>query len=170
MKAARRIGMAALGGAALLLVAGCGETGNFRPACPNVGIVRDAATLRVDAEGGQAVALLASIPAICAYDDAGVSVSAVLTIQAEPVAGSSATRVPVEYFVAVTDPDRKVLTRRTFTTTIDVSGGAGSVEESLEQFIAVPVTQDARWYEVLVGFQLPADQVDENRRLNESRR
>lgn len=166
-KAARRMGMAALPGLALLVLAGCAETGNFRPACPNVGIVRDTGTVRVD---GVATAVMSSLPAVCQYDSRGVGVSAVVTIEAYREEGSSADSVPVEYFVAVTDPERNVLAKRTFTTTVPLTGGRGSVQESLSQFIPAPPTTDARWYEVLIGFQLPADQVEINRRINENRR
>ncbi|WP_162937310.1 hypothetical protein [Indioceanicola profundi] len=165
-KAARRMGMAALPVLALLALAGCAESGNFRPGCPNVGIVRDAGTLRTDG----ATALMSSLPAMCQYEDSGVNVTAVLTIQATADEGSSVTSVPVEYFVAVTDPERNVLAKQVFATTIPLNGGKGSVQESLVQFIPAPVTVDARWYEVLVGFQLSQDQVEMNRRSNEARR
>lgn len=164
--AARRLVGAAMAGVALLGLSACGsDRDSFRPGCPNVGIVRDAATWRQ--AGG--VATLARVDAVCEYDDDGVTVAADLTITARAAEGAGGGRLPLEYFVVVTDPQRNVIAKQVFTTGVDVTGGTGAAAESLSQFIPAAPTVDARWYEVLVGFQLPPEQVETNRRLNEQR-
>lgn len=164
--AARRLVGAAMAGVALLALSGCGsDRDSFRPGCPNVGIVRDAATWRQ--EGG--VAVMARVDAACEYEDTGVTVTADLTITGRTAEGANPGRLPLEYFVVVTDPQRNVIAKQVFATGVDISGGTGAVAESLVQFIPAAPTVDARWYEVLVGFQLPPEQVETNRRVNEGR-
>ncbi len=168
---ARGLRILAAGGALALLLAGCAsESESFRPGCPNVGVLRDAGTFRLlDAQGQlQGVAVLSDIQAICEYSDTGVTVRATLAIRGTPAEGADPGRIPVEYFVAVTDPNRNILARQTFATGIDVPGGqTGFALEDLVQFIPAPRTIDARWYEVLIGFQLPPEQVETNRIMNE---
>lgn len=160
----------AAGGVALLLAGCASESESFRPGCPNVGVLRDAGTFRmVDAQGQlQGVAVLSDVQAICEYSDTGVTVEATLTIRGTPADGASPGRIPVEYFVAVTDPNRNILAKQTFATGVDVPGGqTGFALEQLVQFIPAARTIDARWYEVLIGFQLPQEQLDTNRIMNE---
>lgn len=163
-KAARRWRMAACAGLTMLALAGCAENEAMVPGCPNVGVLRDAGTLRSD----QGVAVLSGIFASCAYDDTAVKVAATLTISGRQVEGGNATALPVTYFVAVTDPNRNILTKKSFTTTIPLDGGSGMVQETLEQVIPAAKTVDARWYEVLVGFQMDPAQADANRATNEA--
>ncbi|WP_154667266.1 hypothetical protein [Niveispirillum irakense] len=162
-KAARSWRMAACAGLAMLALAGCAENDAMVAGCPNVGVLRDAGTLRTD----QGVAVLSSLVATCAYDDTSVKVAANLLITGRAVEGGSATSLPVTYFVAITDPNRNILTKRTFTTSVPLDGGTGSVQETLEQSIPAPKTVDARWYEVMVGFQMDPAEVDANRARNQ---
>lgn len=164
-KAARRWTLAALGGMGLLALSACAENDAMVAGCPNVGVLRDAGTLRNDA----GVAILSGILANCGYDDASVTVAANLIISGRVNEGGTASAIPVTYFVAITDPNRNVISKKTFTTSVPLSGGAGTVEETLTQTIPVPKTMDARWYEVLVGFQLTPEEVAANRNANEGR-
>lgn len=164
-KAARPWRMAACAGLAMLALSGCAENEGFKAGCPNVGILRDAGTLRTD----QGVAVLSGIFANCAYDDTHVRIAANLDISGRVNEGGSATSLPVTYFVSVVDPNRNVITKKNFSTTIPLNGGKGMVQETLEQTIPVPKTVDARWYEVLVGFQITPEQADANRATNEGR-
>jgi len=162
---------AGLLGISLLALAGCNSNEGFTPGCPNVAIVRDAGTYRMPGTDGQvaATAVMSSVRALCEYEDTGVTVNAVMTVTASPIQGQSVSSVPVEYFVAVLDPARNVLAKQIFGVTVPINGDTGAVAEELVQFIPAPKTVDARYYEVLVGFQLPAEQVEANRRMNEVR-
>jgi hypothetical protein len=164
-KAARRWTLAALAGMGLLTLGACAENDAMVAGCPNVGVLRDAGTARSDA----GVAILSGILANCAYDDDNVTIAANLIITGRAAEGGSADAIPVTYFVAVTDPDRKIISKKTFTTTVPLSGGSGQVEEKLTQVIPAPRTMDARWYEMLVGFQLSPEDVAANRAANEGR-
>lgn len=164
-KAARRLSLAALAGMGLLALSGCAENDAMVPGCPNVGVLRDAGTAKSEA----GIAILSGIYANCAYDDNAVTIAASLEITARGREGGTATSIPVTYFVAVTDPDRKIISKKTFTATVPLSGGHGQLEETLQQVIPAPKTMDARWYEVLVGFQLTPEEVAANRASNEGR-
>lgn len=161
-KAARRWTLATLAGMGMLVLAGCSESDLVVAGCPNVGVLRDAGTLRSD----QGTATLSGIYANCSYSDDKVTVAANLVITGRPPEGAAGGSIPITYFVAVTDPNRNILSKKTFTTAVQ----AGSeTQESLTQVIPVPKTVDARWFEVLVGFQLTPEQVATNRNLNEGR-
>lgn len=161
-KAARRMTLAALAGMGLLTLAGCAENDAMVAGCPNVGILRDAGTLRTD----QGVAILSGILANCGYDDTSVTIAANLMITGRADEGASGGSIPVTYFVAVTDPNRNIISKKSFTTSVPVGD---NVQETLTQVIPVPKTMDARWFEVLVGFQLTPEQVAANRNANEGR-
>jgi len=170
-KAKHPVAGAVLALGTLLALTACESTEGFRPGCPNVGILRDAGTLRTTGPDGQpaAVAVMTSLPAVCSYDDGGVTVSAALTIRAAGVEGRGPATLPVEYFVAVTDPNRNVIARQVFATSIDMAGGDGAVAEELVQFLPAPQTVDARYFEVLVGFILSPDQLNANIAANTGR-
>jgi ABC-type proline/glycine betaine transport system substrate-binding protein len=161
-KEARRWTLAALAGMGMLALAGCAENDAMVAGCPNVGVLRDAGTLRTD----QGVAILSGILANCGYDDTSVTIAANVMITARANEGASGGTIPVTYFVAVTDPNRNILSKKTFTTSVTVGS---DTQETLTQVIPVPKTMDARWFEVLVGFQLTPEQVAANRNANEGR-
>jgi hypothetical protein len=165
-------GRVALALGALGLLAGCEgvDRAEFKPGCPNVAIVRDAGSLRSVAADGSVTAslVMSNLQAICEYDDTGVTVSATLTIRVTPIEGGKGGTVPVEYFVAVTDPNRVILAKQIFVAQAD-AGSVNFIQEDLVQFIPAPKTVDARYYEVLVGFQLPPEQGEANRRANDAR-
>lgn len=161
-KEARRWTLAALAGMGMLALAGCAENDAMVAGCPNVGVLRDAGTLRTD----QGVAILSGILANCGYDDTSVTIAANVMITGRANEGASGGTIPVTYFVAVTDPNRNILSKKTFTTSVTVGS---DTQETLTQVIPVPKTMDARWYEVLVGFQLTPEQVAANRNTNEGR-
>ncbi|ACJ01004.1 hypothetical protein [Rhodospirillum centenum] len=159
-----------LAAVALAGLAGCESAKGFRPGCPNVGVLRDAGTYRVPGADGAtfATAVINPPAALCEYSDDGVTIATTFTISARATAGFDGT-VPVDYFVAVTDPQRNVIAKQVFSTAIRMDGGSGAVGEETEQFIPAPRTVDARYYEVLVGFQLPPEQVETNRQVNQGR-
>jgi hypothetical protein len=159
---ALRMGLA-LGLAPLL--GACEADNGLRPACPNVGILRDAGTLRSD----QGVAIMSVLTAQCSYTDDSVNITADLTLTGRTHDGVTASALPVTYFVALLDPDRKIITRQTFSTSIPLQNGKGTTRETLQHAIPAPKTIDARWYEALTGFQLTPEQVEANRRANEGR-
>lgn len=149
----------------MLALAGCAENDGIVAGCPNVGVLRDAGTLYAP----EGTAILSSILANCAYDDTSVTVAANLVISGRAAEGGAATAIPVTYFVAVTDPNRNIISKTTFTATVPLSGATGEANESFTQVIPAPKTVDARWFEVLVGFQMDPAAVEANRKANEGK-
>jgi len=163
--AARRWKVATLAGLGLLALGGCTDNEFMQAGCPNVGVLRDAGTLHSDGN----VAILSGLVANCAYSDTNVTIAASLQITGRAKEGVTDGAIPVTYFVTITDPDRNIISKKSFTTTVPLTGGSGLVEEQLTQVIPAPKTMDARWYEMLVGFQLTPEEVAANRANNEGR-
>lgn len=165
-----RVALGLLLGAPLMAgLAGCSNPNvGFRPACPTVSIVRDAGLVGVTAPDGRLTytAVLSRIDGRCAYDEEGLTINENLRLGVNPGPAYTGGPVTVQYFVAVTDPDRKLLSKKVFPVTLDLSGGAVGSVEKLKQFIPVGPTTDGRYYEVLVGLQLTPEQLSGNIRMN----
>lgn len=150
-------------------LAGCSTKNvGFRPACPSVAIVRDAGLAGFPAADGRLAytAVISRVDGQCSYDEKGLALTETLRLGASPGAAYTGGPVTVQYFVAVTDPDRKVLAKQIFPVTLDLSQGAAGSVEKINQFIPVGPTTDGRYYEVLVGLQISPDQLSGNIRVN----
>jgi len=159
---------------AALVLGGCSSFGGDNVhktdlACPKVGIVRDANSVTLFRPGpGRGPAdvvargLVADYSGNCTYDSTGVTVDVSLALVAERGPALVGTQVPLTYFVAVSTPDGTLVTKQEFATTVDFP--ASGPREDLQPHIPLPEKQDARGYQLLVGFQLSPDQLDYNRR------
>ena len=155
------MGTAALVALLLTALSGCSDDVVFRPGCPMVAVVRDAGT-RIDTAGK---AVMTDFTGRCEYSEKGVEVTADLTISAEAVSAGGSP-ITVTYFVALTDPDRRILKRETMQATLALGQGKSQQVERVRQFIPLPANVDGRYYEVLAGFELNSAQLDENIRRN----
>ena len=157
-----------------LTVAGCTAQKALPLACPKVALVRDVATLTLFRPGGGGeltdVVARAQInndfPGECEYNKDGVTVSFTLMLGAERGPALKGNQVDLRYFVALSDPEQGIISKREFDTAVEFKPNlprAGNGEE-LQQKIPLPRDQDARHYEILVGFQLTPEQLEYNRK------
>ena len=80
-----------------------------------------------------------------------------------PAAGGPAVELP--YFVAIVGPDQAILAKQVFRSPIEFEKNrrrAGAMEQ-IDQTIPLAEGQTGADFEVLVGFQLTAQQLDYNR-------
>lgn len=163
-------------GAAIGVLSGCGAFDSTPPpACPRAAIVDEAKAAAYYREGAGRditdVAFEVAIPSltgVCEYDfDEGrATVSSVLTIGIEakrgPAGDSDAVEVP--YFVAVVDPDRRILAKEVFRPRLSFaeSGIRAQTVEEIEQIIPIGADYVGEDYEILVGLQLDRGQLEEN--------
>lgn len=164
--------------AAALALGGCSGMGGDNVhkgdlACPKVGIVADANKVTVFRPGaGRATTdvvgrgLVADYAGNCTYDSTGVTVDVTLALIGERGPAMVGNQLPLTYFVAVSAPDGTLVTKQEFPTTIDFpnNGPRAGSREDLQPHIPLPEKQDARAYQLLVGFQLTPDQLAYNRR------
>jgi hypothetical protein len=141
--------------------------------CPRLGIVADAADLtRYRAGPGRDItdqlftARIADVSGNCRFDKASANIDMKVSLVAERgAAGVNEPAADLEYFVAVTGPQDQILAKQNFSTRIDFSGrNRAGVAEELAQRIPLPGDSNPANYAVLVGFQLSAEELAENRR------
>lgn len=141
------------------------------PICPQVAIIRD--LQNVADYGNEAPdpsqlvfrAHLKSLEGDCAYikDKAGVDIGFSLNFVAArgPRLGGLHTSIP--YFIALVDPDDKIITKMQMTKEFGFSSSEKITEDSEDLHVFIPITKD-KWalgpnYRVLIGFQLNEEQV-----------
>lgn len=161
-----------------LPLAACGNTSNWfkrtlPPPCPSGAIVKEAATKVVYRPGpGRDITDVlyeASLPHVslrCKYDDTGVEVETAVTIVAARGPADSDRLADLTYFVAVLDPDRKVIGKREFRSRLQfpVNVDRGATVEELVQRIPVGKNISAEEFSVVFGFQLTREELEANRR------
>jgi len=77
-------------------------------------------------------------------------------------------KVALEYFVAIVDPQRQIMTRRTFNADFQFSGNRTKLQskEELSQRIPLASPGIGGAYQIAVGFVMTPDEVEFNRRGN----
>ena len=158
-------------------LAGCGSTDTTGvPSCPRTAIISDASRLVQYGSGSagasQAVALEARITRIggeCVYpkDKSSVTVAMTLTIEARRGTEAAAATAPLGYFVAIVDADQRVIGRAEFAAPLEFKSGQRQIAmvEELEQRIPLPAGKAAASFDVLVGFLLTPEQVNQARQM-----
>lgn len=145
------------------------------PPCPRAAIVADVAQLTQFRQGPgrdptdvEYAAEILEFGGSCEYRDKNSVVTVVTTISvvAELGPAASTRRVSVPYFVAIIDAENNILAKTTFDAAIEFPEGRrrAGVSEQTEQRIPLPAPGKGIDYEVLIGLQLTADQIDFNRR------
>lgn len=170
----RIVGAAALG----LTLAGCGAFDRAPPPpCPRVGILGDAATV-VKFRAGDGRDLtdvehqgeILNVSRSCEVQAKGSAVETLVVIEMAASRGPAApetAQIQLPFFVAVVErATQRIIARDAIDGRVDILPGsrrAGSREEITER-IPLPAGKTAVDYEILVGFDLTADQLEYNRR------
>jgi hypothetical protein len=160
-----------------LVLAACSswfESDEKAPPCPRAAIVEGADQVRRYAGEGRTrddVAFEARILGVtgeCEVDDEAreVTIDMALRIAAGRGKALKGKQAPLSYFVAIVDPDGKVLAREEFATEIPLGGGnlRAVILEELQPVIPLPEGRRAASYTVFVGLVVTEEELDFNRR------
>jgi hypothetical protein len=163
----RKAAVALLG----VVLGGCGLFGgSVPPPCPRVMMLGDAqqVTVFLPGPGRDLTDVLSEgeitdVRSVCEYDDDGyvdVEVAIAMVLSRGPAMEDDTGRF--EYFVAVTDPEDRILAKEIFD--IDVGFPAAlmrvAVTEEVSQRIFFRNRPDASGHRVIVGFQLTREQIE----------
>jgi hypothetical protein len=169
--------------AAAVLAVGClsialGGCSVFRKkearSCPTAGVVAELRRHQVYRDGPgrdltdlRFTAGFGDVRGDCGYDRDNLDVELTVPVVAERGPALDVNSVDIEYFVAVTGPDRRILNKQPFHVRLDFSGGknrANAIDELVIDRIKLPKGVDGGAYAIEVGFQLTPQEVEENRR------
>ena len=139
--------------------------------CPRVVVLSDAAEEVQFRPGGRdltdmvARATFGEFDGGCEYDDDSVTVELSLQVISELGPAARDREARFEYFVAITDPQNRILVKEVFDTTIPFPDGrnVAGVTEELTQRIPLDQLATGVAYDIVLGFQLDDDQLDFNR-------
>lgn len=146
--------------------------------CPSVGILAEASSLTAFAPGKAETPdnQLYRIDATRATTDCSVeertrlvTSSLNITFQAARPNGGAAAQFTVPYFVSVTAPGGRILTKKLFSAPLNFAAGqtSASFQQSIDStVIKVDNDKHAYDYQILTGFQLTKAQLDFNRKFN----
>ncbi|MBL8697010.1 MAG: hypothetical protein JNK67_01470 [Alphaproteobacteria bacterium] len=169
--------------AAAVLVTGCSALGlsekpNPRSICPQGLILADAGEVTIFRDGpGRdltdvvAQAKVADVVIDCKPERRQVRVDLQVAIAAERGPANRAGKQPIDYFVAVVDPQGQILNRQSFRMNFEWPENRlriGQIDE-LEPRIAIEAPDKAPGYQIWVGLQLTEEQLAWNRRNKPSR-
>lgn len=154
-------------------VAGCGSK-KPEPACPRGVIPQDAATITRFRDGPGRdltdVLVTGNIQNIlvdeCTYEKNAVDVNNFqIAITADRGPADRTRAADFEYWVAIVDPDKKILTRQTFKLHFDFTdlNHVGTVVADLAPRIPLADIMKAPDYQIIVGFQLTPQELEWNR-------
>lgn len=157
------------------VVAGCG--GNKpEPACPRAVIPQDAATITRFRDGPGRdltdVLVTGNIQNIlvdqCKYDKSAVDVNNFqIAITADRGPADRSKTADFEYWIAIVDPDKKILTRQVFKQHFDFPDNLNHVGTvagtDLALHIPLKDIMKAPDYQIIVGFQLTPQELEWNR-------
>lgn len=166
------ISRVALLGALLLMVAACStddKIGLEPLVCPTVGVLADASALHVAADGGGTAYNLEFMRAQlleCELKDNRMTATIRFEARAQTGPGVTSNEFSYPYFVALLDPDSKVLSKTVRKAAAKFKSGKTETffaEEYDDIEFTVPEGKDGLGYEILVGFQLTRQQMEFNR-------
>jgi hypothetical protein len=159
--------------AALAALSGCGifsKTPQFD--CPVVEVPKDLSTMTRFREGGGRdltdvvfQAGILDVQIACDYGSRGASIQLNVVVGAERGPANRAPTATVPYFIAIGDPQRNVLAKEVFSSTVTFLPNqprAASTEET-EETIPLPKGRSAEKYGIVVGLQLSPEELEYNR-------
>lgn len=163
----------AAGAAALTLAACSAPDISSIPPCPNVVIVDDIAqvTKFLDGPGRDLTDVvlevaIASFDGTCTTDfDAGaagqVAVDLVLVVEATRGPANEDRQGRYDFFIAIAESEGDIVAKRVFPGEVVFEGNRNRVaaQEELTQTIPLRLGQDGADYDILIGFQLTADEL-----------
>ncbi len=160
--------------AAAILLSGCGLFDNTPPPpCPRISILRDAERVTLFRAGaGRDVsdiefeAEIGEIRAACEIKGKQVAVRTQVAIFAARGAASAGKPLALAFFVAITDPGGRIIAKEVFESPFEFKANQqrAGVTEEIDQAIPLAGQVQAEDYDILVGFQLSAEQLEYNRR------
>jgi hypothetical protein len=145
--------------------------------CPSAAILADASSLTAfranaphDPSGELYKATVESVGTDCKLDeDAQTATSSLdITFRAERTPNGSPAQYTAAYFVAVTGPDGRVLSKRTYTATFafEPNQATTTFKDHIDEAVIKPDRgKRPPDYQLLVGLQLTQDQLDYNRKM-----
>ena len=166
----------ALALAPALALAACSswfESKEEAPPCPRAAIVEGAdEVLRYAGEGRTEAdvlfrARILGLTGECEVDDEARTVTIDMGLRIAAARGKAleSKEAPLSYFVAIVDPDGKVLTREEFATEIPLGGqGRAGILEELQPIIPLGEGRRAASYTVFVGLVVTEEELAYNRR------
>jgi hypothetical protein len=155
-----------------LPLAACSTSKETR-ACPRVEVLGDAANLTRFREGeGRDLtdvrysATIRNASGTCSYDRDGVTVTTTVVIVGEKGPAFADGPADVEYFVAVADPNRRILNEEKFASRLEFQDNQQrtGVREEVDERIPLPKDATAERYVIIVGFGLSPAELDYNRK------
>jgi hypothetical protein len=158
-----------------LALAGCGLFGGSSPphACPDAVMLADAKRITLyragpgrDLTDVEFEGEIARIASTCKYGKHELTITLTADLVATRGPAASDSKAVLPFFVAVTDGARNIVAKKVFDSDIPIPPGQrrAGVREEIEQVIPLPEGEPAPYYEVVVGFQLTAEQLERNRR------
>jgi hypothetical protein len=152
-----------------LLAAACSNPPE--PACPEGSILAELATVtRFQGAGRDLTDVvnqgeIADLLIQCKYDRRGVTIDLQLAVAAMRGPADRARRVEFDYFVAITDPQKRIIAKEPFHISFDFADNRTRVVqvEEIEPRIPLADLKQATAYEILIGFQLTPDEIAWNR-------
>ncbi len=105
------------------------------------------------------------VESTCAFDKSGADIQTKVTIGVLEGPAAVNRQASVGYFVALIDPQRKVVARQEFTSDFKFEGNRNrlaSLEELTERLPGVS-TRDAAGYQIAVGLLVSPDELNYNR-------
>jgi hypothetical protein len=161
----------ALAGA--LLLSGCGMFGSREPPrpCPAAGILPDASSLTLFRDGAGrdlsdvvVTGQLVNVDMQCRYDRTGMTADLRVLVSATRGQADTTRVHDIEYFVAIADPQRNILSKERFVIRFEFRDQPriNRIDE-LEPRIPLSDLNQGPGYAILVGFQLTPEQLEYNR-------
>ena len=166
----------AVAAASLFVLAACSGEPPIAAQCPAGGILPDANTIVQFRDGGGrditdmvVQAQIVDIRIGCVYatrrNKAAVTLDLQIAFAAERGPADRARRAALPYFVAIVDGERNVVARENFVAGFEWTDNrprVGRVDQ-WEPYIPLKSNFDGPSYQIMVGFQLTADQLAWNR-------
>ncbi len=173
MRLARSASLLRLAAALAFFLGGCSSwfADEKAPPCPRVALVDGAdQVVRYAGEGRseQDIAFEARILGVggeCEFTDELRLVTVDMRLRIEGARGPALETkdAPLSYFVAIVDPDGRVLARKEFETAIPLEDARAIIAEELEQEIPLPEGRRAASYTLFVGLIVTPEELSANR-------
>ena len=160
--------------AAALLLGGCSwfKAKKPPPPCPRISVLEDARRLVNFAPGGgtDLSAMVSDVRMVraggkCTYREEMVEVEMAVTVAARRGPADRSRQAPAKYFVAIMNPEEKVIAKRIFDVTLvfPVNVDAGSKTDTLVHKIPLNKGERGSRYRIITGLQLTPEQLQYNR-------